>query len=635
MENLIQPAAPVKSALFVDFDNIYIGLTKTDPIAAERFASDPFRWLAWLEKGLPGRNGGHTRSILIRRCYPNPDAGFRRYRSFFTSAAFAVIDCPSLTRTGKNSADIYMVMDILDMLNHKTHFDEFIIFSGDSDFLPVLLRLRAYDRRTTTLAIDFMPPAFKAACDLVISEEEFIEEALGVTSDANGSEGAAGRSRVPMGLLRDMSARVYSMVSDTGEVAGANLPDLLKDFREFRDSNNWLGFGTSQRLAEALVSCEPRLSLVRVNPMMYKLVLKPQIVAPVPPPAEHPSLKPRKPIHTPDILPQSAVVKDESQDTDGERAARPIVKLGKSGLARLRNQITELVKDLVSGSSSPVLLARASQYVVNKLGPQVLDTQWAGTGSFKRLLQTSSGLGLEITTQPEPGYVFDPQRHTHPAQAGAEPSLEEKPATQQEQAAAPQAASEAEPLVLEEAFELDNLPDRFEEEPEEPEEEYEESLPSLEEFIRRVSRVTGAPDLTPEDYALVFHGIVNELHEIAAGRKTYNTYQSSKEVSAWCSERGRDVARADLVLIFKGIIFQDGVRFSRRPGSYTAKDVAQVVRSNIKALCQRSRLELSDYEERLLDEWIFGELEEEEARYAGQKALGEFAQTLDDSQAPS
>ena len=127
----------------------------------------------------------------------------------------------------------------------------------------MLLRLRAYDRRTTTLAIDFMPPAFKAACDLVISEEEFIEDALGVTQEASSSEGFAGRGRVPMALCREMSARVYSSVNDTGEVAGANLPEILKDFREFRDSNNWLGFGTSQRLAEALVSCEPRLNLVR------------------------------------------------------------------------------------------------------------------------------------------------------------------------------------------------------------------------------------------------------------------------------------------------------------------------------------------------------------------------------------
>lgn len=630
MENSIQPIAPVKSALFVDFDNIYIGLTKTDPVAAERFASDPFRWLAWLEKGLPEKNGVHARSILIRRCYPNPDAGFRRYRSFFTSAAFTVVDCPSLTRMGKNSADIYMVMDILDMLNHKTHFDEFIIFSGDSDFMPVLLRLRAYDRRTTTLAVDFMPPAFKAACDLVISEEDFIEEALGVSHDPNGPEGNGWRGRAPMGLLRDMSARVFTLVSDTGEVAGANLPDLLKDFREFRDSNNWLGFGTSQRLAEALVSCEPRLNLVRLNPMMYKLVLKPQIVAQDLPQLEHAVLKPRKSTRTSEYLPEPAAVKEEARGSDAERAAKPPVKVGKSGLARLRAQIIDVVKDLVAEASSPVLLARASQFVVNKLGPQVLDTQWAGMGSFKRLLQSASGLGMEITTQPEPGYIFDPQRHVHPAQSSAVEGLEREPVIEGEQELEDSMAA-----TEEESYELDSLPDNYGEESDEPEEEYEESLPSLEEFIRRVSRVTGAPDLTPQDYALVFRGIVNVLQEIAAGRKTYNTYQSSKEVSTWCSEQGRDISRADLVLIFKGIIFQDGVRFSRRPGSYSPKDVAQVVRSNIKALCQRSRLELSDYDEHLLDDWILSGLEEEELPYAETNEQSDSDQAVEENQVSS
>ena len=42
-------AAPVRSALFVDFDNVYIGLKKLDSAAAERFAKNPQRWLAWLQ----------------------------------------------------------------------------------------------------------------------------------------------------------------------------------------------------------------------------------------------------------------------------------------------------------------------------------------------------------------------------------------------------------------------------------------------------------------------------------------------------------------------------------------------------------------------------------------------------------
>jgi hypothetical protein len=72
------------------------------------------------------------------------------------------------------------------------------------------------------------------------------------------------------------------------------------------------------------------------------------------------------------------------------------------------------------------------------------------------------------------------------------------------------------------------------------------------------------------------------------------------------------ISRGDVALILKGIIFQDGIRFSKHPGSYTAQDLAGIVRKNIQALCRRSRLEISEYEERLLDEWILGGLEEEE-----------------------
>jgi uncharacterized LabA/DUF88 family protein len=77
---------------------------------------------------------------------------YGRFRPFFTRAAFRVVDCPPLTTRGKNSADIYMVLDILDALEHPTSFDEFILLSADADFTPVMLRLRAHDRRTVLLA---------------------------------------------------------------------------------------------------------------------------------------------------------------------------------------------------------------------------------------------------------------------------------------------------------------------------------------------------------------------------------------------------------------------------------------------------------------------------------------------------
>lgn len=617
MDQLFPAVAPIKSALFVDFDNIYIGLSKSDPAAAERFASDPSRWLAWLEKGLPVRGDGgqpRQRSILIRRCYPNPDAGFRRFRSFFTSAAFSVTDCPTLTRTGKNSSDIYMVMDILDILNHKTYFDEFIIFSGDSDFMPVLLRLRAHDRRTTTLAIDFMPPAYKASCDLVINEEEFIEDALGISHEGNCT--ATSRARVPMTLLKEMAERVYACAQEQGEVAGADLPDILKDFKEFRESTNWLGFGTSQRLADALVCCESRLHVIRVNPMLYKIMLKPagrltETAYALPPQIVE------KPLATPDeavYLPAERPA-ERTDRKPGRGASRAGEKPGKAELSRLRTQVVTIVRELVADSTAPILLARASQHVVNAVGVRVLETQWAGAGSFKRLLQSVNDLGLEITTQPEPGYIFDPQRHENPAQAShAAEDLSVSIAAPDEAQASPQARQDAQsiepvtylPDELSASFNQDEEEDVEEEN---AEEEYAESLPSLEEFSRRVSQVTGTPDLTQQEYALVFRGIVNELLEIAEGKKVYNTYQSSKAVSDWCAEQGVPVSRSDIVLVFKGVIFQDGGRFGKHPGSYTPRELATVVCDNIRALCRRSQMELSDYENRLLDEWIVGGLD--------------------------
>jgi hypothetical protein len=364
--------APINSALFVDFDNIYIGLRKSDPEAAERFASNPSRWLSWFEQGMPGRSGEpktRPRQILIRRCYPNPDAGFRRYRSFFTSAAFTVIDCPALTQTGKNSADIHMVMDLLDTLGHPTRFDEFIILSGDSDFMPVLLRLRAYNRRTTTVAIGMMPAAYRAACDLLISEEEFIELALQISADRRSEEApyAAGHQE-PLHLeamLRQMAARVFEVVSVQDEIAAPRLPYVLKDFREFRASNDWMGFRSSMALAEALAQRDPRLQFVKMGYSDYKIV------------------------------------------------PGPLVERGE-GFESLGKRIVDAVKRIVAESPDSLSLARVSGLVTKELGEVVLSTRWAGAGSFKKLLQSVADLGLAITILPPPGYIFDPARHPNP-----------------------------------------------------------------------------------------------------------------------------------------------------------------------------------------------------------------------------
>jgi hypothetical protein len=248
----------VRSALFVDFDNIYLGLQNEDPRAAEQFATHPGRWLRWLQQDLPddSRTG---RKILSRRCYLNPSQ-FARFRPYFIRSAFEVVDCPPLTRGGKTSADIQMVMDIMDALGHVTRFEEFIILSGDADFTPVLLRLSRHDRRSVVLAAGPASAAYKAACDLLIDQDTFLEEAIGI------GEGSPVRPGVDSELLQRIAAKVHERASGNGELVATDLPGIFREFAEFTPDSNWLGFYSLRGMTSAVVNARRDLEMVEGDP---------------------------------------------------------------------------------------------------------------------------------------------------------------------------------------------------------------------------------------------------------------------------------------------------------------------------------------------------------------------------------
>lgn len=118
-----------RSVLFVDFDNVYSGLVSIDPAAAAAFATDPSTWVDWLAAG-SDQDGAFERRFLMRNCYLNP-VEHSKFRVFFTRAGFRVVDCPPLTNQGKNSADIHMVLDVVDAMAHPAEYDEFVIASAD------------------------------------------------------------------------------------------------------------------------------------------------------------------------------------------------------------------------------------------------------------------------------------------------------------------------------------------------------------------------------------------------------------------------------------------------------------------------------------------------------------------------
>ncbi len=172
----------MKSALFVDFDNVYSGLRKLDPMIAERFGRQPLEWVQWLIRDLALPEGAPTdaqRRLLVRRVYLNPQV-YQRFRPSFNHGGFEIVDCPAMTSEGKTSTDIHMVLDMVDLLQHQVHYDEFIVFSADADFTPVLRKLRRWDRRTTVLAVGFPSAAYRASADLLIDTDQFVRDGLGM-----------------------------------------------------------------------------------------------------------------------------------------------------------------------------------------------------------------------------------------------------------------------------------------------------------------------------------------------------------------------------------------------------------------------------------------------------------------------
>lgn len=158
-------------ALFVDFDNVYSSLNAVDAASARAFVEDSAGWLAQLAAG-SDEDGPFTRRFLQKSLYLNP-APFGAHRATLTRGGFRVVDCPSLTKAGKSSADMWMAVDIIDAIAHPARYGEFIIISSDADFTPLVHRIRAHDRRVTVITVGFAAAAYRANADQVVDSSQF------------------------------------------------------------------------------------------------------------------------------------------------------------------------------------------------------------------------------------------------------------------------------------------------------------------------------------------------------------------------------------------------------------------------------------------------------------------------------
>lgn len=161
-------------AIYCDFENVAIGVrdAKYDAFDVELVIE------RLLDKG----------KIVVKKAY----ADWERYKSArraLHEAAFELIEIPHVSYSGKNSADIRLVVDALDLCYTKSHVDVFCIVSGDSDFSPLVSKLRENNKKVIGLGVK------NSSSDLLIENcDEFIYYD-DLVRDKRGAQKAARRRK--------------------------------------------------------------------------------------------------------------------------------------------------------------------------------------------------------------------------------------------------------------------------------------------------------------------------------------------------------------------------------------------------------------------------------------------------------
>ncbi|HUS95646.1 MAG TPA: NYN domain-containing protein [Hyphomicrobiaceae bacterium] len=412
-----ESSGPILSAVFVDYDNIYLSLKRKNEDAAKRFAKDAALWVKKIEIGAlitPTNtiDAPVRRRLVMNRCYGNPVPrrnqsdnstdmnSFPFVRHHFLRSGFEVVDCPPLTAQLKNSSDIRMVMDIRDYLDHKTNFDEFIILSSDADFTPVLHRLRSHAKRTVIFANDHTATPYTALSDGEVREADLIAMLLGEL------EGAAD---APQLVAQKSPAETRKQIIDevVRAVLEASTPQPLEALADKATralghdatiGNNWAGAGSFRELL--LADLPDNVRLTEQAPFLAYDVSR--AITHATPPAQRapkPELEiqtaePAKPSEnsTQQTNPEhdrgqepSATLTPSAEKTNPAREATPDAELLQKSIARIHE-----------ACQAPPISPPEYRALFNVLAQEISENQLQGVKTLENAVNRAKDLGIEI-----------------------------------------------------------------------------------------------------------------------------------------------------------------------------------------------------------------------------------------------
>jgi uncharacterized protein (TIGR00288 family) len=237
-------------AVFCDFENVALGVRDA------RYAQFDIRKVLerLLLKG----------SIVVKKAY----CDWERYKDFKAAmheAAFELIEIPHVRQSGKNSADIRMVVDALDLCYTKAHVDTFVIVSGDSDFSPLVSKLRENNKIVIGVGVKSSTSDLLIAnCDEFIYYDDLVRKKQprkkavrkaprkgAKVSVANGKEekDAEDRSQEALDLIMETLEALAEERGSEDKIWGSMVKQTLKR-RSPGFNESYYGFRSFNRLLE-------------------------------------------------------------------------------------------------------------------------------------------------------------------------------------------------------------------------------------------------------------------------------------------------------------------------------------------------------------------------------------------------
>jgi len=241
----------VSMALFCDFENVALGVRDAN---YDKFDIKPVLERLLL-KG----------SIVVKKAYCDWDR-YKGFKAPMHEANFELIEIPHVRQSGKNSADIRMVVDALDLCYTKSHVDTFVIISGDSDFSPLVSKLRENAKKVIGVGVkQSTSDLLVANCDEFIFYDDLVRESRRAKREtSNEAKPAVKRTpeeerarREEMDKRRNQAVEIAvntfdALVSERGD-SGKIWASVLKEAIKRRKpdfSESYYGFRTFGNLIE-------------------------------------------------------------------------------------------------------------------------------------------------------------------------------------------------------------------------------------------------------------------------------------------------------------------------------------------------------------------------------------------------